>query len=171
MSEVNKAVIENPLDELLGHIAVAIEKWKAENTPEKIEAVINRKLDGHADTIILKLLGFDNKWASGTWELDHCNGRAGNSSAGDFIKEHSGEAIKRWLETVAMPSPSPKVTEQLKKSCRDAYQRAFEQRLGESIRMKAQRDADALLAKVTDPTQFDNYLKTLALLEAKPESN
>ncbi len=163
--------IENPLDGMLAHIALAIHEWKSENSPEEIRKTIKKELDKHSKEILLKLMGFDNRWNQGRWELDHCNGRAGESSAGDYIKKHQAAAIKEWLGNVALPTLPPELSAGLRKTCQTQYEEVFARALRDLVRQKATDDAHELIKKLTTPTQVDNYLKTLSLIEHPPKES
>jgi hypothetical protein len=39
----------------------------------------------------------DDKW-TGKFELDHCNGRSGNSFIGEELKEMCRNAAHEWIE-------------------------------------------------------------------------
>ena len=49
---------------------------------------------------VLSILGFELRWNGGkpTFQIDHCNGRAGNSLIGNMIKEEAAEACKILLK-------------------------------------------------------------------------
>ena len=159
----------NPVDELLPIIAQAVAQWKQRNTVEKISATVTQALDKQAQTILLKLLGFDaNHWGKDVWELDHCNGRNGNSAAGDFIRTTQAEAVKAWLSTVAMPNLSPAITKSIVASCRDEYKRALERHIYGIVEKQAEEDAKTLVANISKSNHIDKYLKVMSLINMEP---
>lgn len=170
MSQENKPTIENPIDELLPVIAQAMHKWKAENTPEFMSNRIRTELNKHSSEILMKLLGFDKDAWRGDWRLDHCNGRQGNSAAGDFIREQQAQIIKDWLSTVAMPKLSEKELKQVQKSVDATYKYAFEQAARELAVSRAKTDAAAVINELTRPKQVQQYLQMLALID-QPQQN
>jgi vacuolar-type H+-ATPase subunit H len=93
---------------------VAAQKWLNENEPN-IENIVTDMLDQRLVEIVAKLLGFNNSW--GEWALDHCNGRSGESSAGDYLREKAGIAVKVWLDSQAknLPNLPIKATSSIKK--------------------------------------------------------
>lgn len=68
-------------------------------TPEYIEKRVHEIINKNVNDVILKLLGFDNRWMSnGTYEVDHCNGRSGESFVGDYIRSQASEKLKQWAD-------------------------------------------------------------------------
>lgn len=152
-----------PIDELLAHIATAVEQWKQENTPEVIKRTVNDLLEKESKTIVLRLLGFRSDW--GRWELDNSNGRQQSSAAGEYLREHQAEAIKEFFSKVSViPELTSKEIAQLRKSAKETYH----YRLTDAVRTlageQADKDAKALVAKVVASDQIENYLKLSRLI-------
>lgn len=165
MSPSNKS-ISNPIDSLLPFIASAITEWKLKNTEQRIKETVTSQLDKEAKQIVLKLLGFDSNYSS--YKLDHCNGRAGNSTAGDFIRNAQAAAIKDWLTTVAMPSLTPEDEKNLRASMQQEYASHFRRHALQLAKEKAQADAKVLIEQISQSMQVDNYAKLLAMIEGEP---
>ena len=85
----------NPINDLLPTVLKSIDKWKEKNSEEALTQRVHKLLDDNAETIVLKLLGFDNRWNK--WELDHCNGRKGESAAGDYLKQDYERFLSEYL--------------------------------------------------------------------------
>ena len=64
-------------------------KKNLKDIPKRVERVLDRHFSGH----VARLLGMDNHWGGDKWELDHCNGRAGNSFLGEEIKAQIRDAV------------------------------------------------------------------------------
>lgn len=162
--------VPNPVDDLIPVIANAIEEWKQKNTATEIKKKVVTHLDKSAQEILLKLLGFDNHW--GSWSVDHCNGRSGNSTAGDFLKEIQGVAIKEWLQQVKLPEMPAALKKNLQAEMKHQYAKALRYELENAVNRKASQDAEVLLKSITSSNQIDNYIKTLKLInpETKQES-
>lgn len=75
----------NPLNDMLGVVLQAVSDWRAKNTESALKTRVHELLDRNSKEITMKLLGFDSRYVK-QWELDHCNGRAGESAAGDYLK-------------------------------------------------------------------------------------
>lgn len=152
----------NPVDGLLAAIACAVEEWKGKNTAENIKKTVTDLLDSESKQLTLKLLGFDDRW--GKWEVDHCNGRSGESAAGAYLRDIQKTAIQDWFEAVSMPT----ITPALKKQLGTQLQKTYEEQLAYSIRkavvVQADADAQELVKQLTVSNQAENYLKVLTLL-------
>lgn len=159
-----KAVQEsiNPLDQLLPAIATAVHQWKRDNTPEAITATVTRLLDKNSEEITKKLLGFTDTW--GKWELDHCNGRGGDSAAGDFIRKTQQAAIEAWLSTVLMPKLTPALAKSLNKQAQCEYAERLRGMVKQRVYALADRDAEAIIAGLVESTGIDKFIQTTKLL-------
>lgn len=156
-----------PLDAILPLIAEAVSEWQAEHSPEVIKAKIKKLLDTNSKEVVLKLLGFNNNWDK--WELDHCNGRSGESAAGDFIRKYQSEAIKEWLQTVCLPELDNKTKAQFKKDTQDEYRSCMYSKLRELARQRANEDLKLLIDELASTDQLDAYIKTMKLLNPSGE--
>lgn len=160
-------LLNNPVDDLLPEIAAAVEKWRGTNTPQKLRDDIFRRLDKERDVIVLKLLGFDSSY--GGFQLDHCNGRGGNSTAGDFLKAAQSEAIKEWLSRTTLPVLTDERRESILRSCSQHYESLFREGLKKAIAEKAKADIDAVMVEITKSNNIDKYLKVLGLINPDKE--
>lgn len=80
-----------------------------------LQSDIENAIDKGLQVIIAKYLGFDNRW--GKWELDHCNGRSGNTAAGDFVKTEIRKVCPDYLkkQVGALPDLPKETIAELKK--------------------------------------------------------
>jgi len=160
-------LLTNPIDDLLPELATAVEHWRAINTPQQMHKQIHARLDKERDTIVLKLLGFDASY--GGFSLDHCNGRAGDSAAGDFLRKAQSEAIQDWLSTVVMPTLTDERRETILKSMVQHYESLFREGLKKAIAAKASEDIKAVMDAVAKSNNIDKYLRVLGLIGADQE--
>lgn len=112
-----------------------------------IERRVHDELDKRANAVVVQLLGFD--WDSGvrsTWKLDHCNGRAGNSAAGDWLRERAANEIRSWLD--AQAGALPPLSEDSKSDLRNEYTRVLKYELSKALRKRAEADAAAMVAGI-----------------------
>jgi hypothetical protein len=131
-------------------------EWFKENVESsgRIRDWVFANLEKSKKEILHKLLGFDRKsfGSSGEWELDHCNGRAGESSAGDYLKEKVAEAIREWLESFKAGIPAP--SKQLKREVREEFQRMYKSEIMRVTRSlaveRAEQDALELMETLSD---------------------
>ena len=157
---------DNINTEIVQLIDTAIDKWLAVNTPEEITKSVNSTLDKHKDEITLKLLGFDKSYGDRVWKLDHCNGRAGNSPAGDYLKETQSVVVKQWLDKVPLPELTPTQLSRLSIDFGDVYLRALKKSLTALVETKAKEDSQKLLDEIINTDSIENYLKTKALIQS-----
>ncbi len=157
----------NPIDEALPIIAEAVAEWKDVHTPEKIKEKITRLLDENSEEITMKLLGFNNRSWDSKWELDHCNGRSGNSMAGDYMKSTQMEAITEWLSKVAMPKLSEKVSLRLKKEMQNEYDHLMSRAIREAVQTKVNQDVASVTNSLVESVQIHNYVKAMKLINGE----
>lgn len=137
----------------------AVKEWYAENGGKNaIRDRVFQMLDETRDEIIVKLMGFDNKWF-GRWELDHCNGRSGNSAAGDFLREVAGDATKEWLanngaDLTNIPIPKNAINE-LKRE----YKRAIIAGIERTLETEARDRVANIAASIVDSISEDEIVK------------
>ena len=167
---MSEKVIPNPSDKLLKHVVEGIDAWIATNPPEKLKADIFKRLDKSRDEIVLKLLGFDSRYGQ-SWELDHCNGRSGNSIAGDYLKTHQAAVVNEWLAQAKMPEMSQTLEKALTADAVDRYQYEFRKRFQEIIAAKAKQDAEELFSQISEDSTLEKYFKTIKLLMEENDSS
>lgn len=152
------------MENMLSVIGSTVAVWMKGNSEEVLARKVIAQLDSKQEEVVCKLLGFNDRW--GKWEVDSCNGRAGNSAAGDYLRSVQKDAIEKWFKSVKLPPMSAAVT----KSLKTTYLSNLEYQLKESLRRKAEAQAAAIADKMveqclSDEGATDNYFKLLALLE------
>lgn len=159
----SKPTIEKPVDSILPHIAAAVAEWKAEHTGEKIKETVINLLNKESKQIVLKLLGFSESW--GKWEVDHYNGRGGQSAAGDYLTKVQQEAIQEWLKCAVMPTLDKATKASMQKSAQQEYTYNLNRLVREYAISQAEFDAKAVIQQLVASDQVGNYLKVMALIE------
>ena len=159
----SQPTIEKPIDTILPYIAAAVAEWKAEHTEEKVKATVIDLLEKQSKDIVLKLLGF--RESCGKWEVDHCNGRGGQSAAGDFLTKAQQGAIEEWLKTTVMPTLDKKTRDSMLKSAQSEYTYNLTRLVREYAISQAESDAKAVIAQLVESDQVGNYLKAMALID------
>lgn len=152
------------MENMLSVIGSTVAVWMKDNSDKVLARKVIDQLDSKQEEVVCKLLGFNDKW--GKWDVDSCNGRAGNSAAGDYLRSVQKDAIEKWFKSVELPPMSAAVT----KSLKTTYLTNLEYQLKESLRRKAEAQADAIADKMvekylSDEGATDNYFKLIALLE------
>ena len=158
----------NPLDSLLPYIASAIQEWKQKNTEESIKDTVTGLLNKESKQMVLKLLGFTEHW--GKWEVDSCNGRSGESAAGDFLRKSQQSAIEDFLKTVPMPVLTKREEAEILKSVKQDYVYQLQRSVRDLVQTKADDDAKELVAELVGSKQLDNYLKVMQLINMKDKN-
>lgn len=158
-----KPTVENPLNAMLPVIASAVEQWRTKHTPEQLESRVTTLLNSKSDEIVAKMLGFN--YSYGRWELDHCNGRSGNSAAGDYMRQCHKDAIEKWLAKVTMPVLPKVINQQLRKSLQAEFNRSLEKALCDKVVAYANEEASRMFKELEVPSLLDNYMQTLQLIK------
>lgn len=159
----------NIIDRAIPLIAQAVTEWENKNTAEHLTQHVHQLLDKSSKEVVMKLLGFNDNW--GKWELDHCNGRSGNSPAGDYLKEVQQGAIKDWLRTITMPKLDETLRVSLEKQAQSEYLQHMEDEVRRLARRQAENDTKELVAALTESKQIKNYLAAMQLISPSGEGN
>lgn len=155
--------LTSPLDKVIHEISTAMLEWSEEQTAV-IAKNVHKRLDQHRDEVLMKLMGFNkNSWGGG-WEIDHCNGRNGNSVISDFLKESQAAAVKDWVSQIQMPAMTVAFKNKIAKEMQRHYEREIETSAYSVAKQKATDDLNAFLASVLSPTLVDKHLQMQALL-------
>lgn len=157
----------NPINDLLTTVLKSIDQWKEKNSEEALTQRVHKLLDANAETIVLKLLGFDNRWNK--WELDHCNGRKGESAAGDYLRQVQQDAIQDWLKSVQLPELSKTLSSAMKKELERDYKQYLSQFLYEYARKEADKTAKEIIESLFSQSKVDGMFKLKQLIEGNKD--
>jgi hypothetical protein len=117
-------------------------------------------LDQNKDKAVMALLGFEARWGQ-SWTVDHCNGRSGESAAGDHLKQICSKTIKEWFAKF----PMPEMTASLKKQLESTYQKEFREYALREIRNFAKAAADEAVQDIHK--ELSELLNVQASLDMK----
>ena len=159
-------MIDPTSTELITVIDTAIDKWVQNNPPEKISKEVKSKLDKYKDEITLKLLGFDKNYGDRNWRLDHCNGRSGNSAAGDYLRATQAVAIEEWLSTLTLPVLTPSQEKALLRDSQQHYYKAMRQAVMSKLTKKVEEDSTALINSMLPTLDVESFLKAKNLIQS-----
>ena len=140
------------IEDIIKAVEEGSEKWYQENSPEKIAKAVIAAFNSEKKEIVSKLLGFNNKYSYG-WEVDHCNGRAGESAVGDHIRSYLDKDIKKWFDSLRAENP----LEDLK----DAYQKEYNDMLQAGIRKAIKEHAESRAYEFVHKYMEDTPLQEL----------
>ena len=160
----------NTQEELVEVINAALDSWHKANTPEAIREKVHKSLDASSKEVVLKLLGFNNRWSNG-WELDHCNGRNGNSVIGEYLKKNQEQVLHEWFAKIPLPELTKTEMNNFSKSFACAYKEAFRSYITRAAVKKAEADAQALIDSLSPSKFLDNFMQLQKLITPKEESN
>ena len=103
MNDVKREVIRDKIRESAKKVLA--------NSEKENERLISTQLQ----RMIPKILGFNcDRWDQ-DWEIDHCNGRAGESLLGDLLRKKVIADATKWVEKQKWVTPSKKEVEALKR--------------------------------------------------------
>ena len=86
----------NSVFEYIQTIEQSIDEWVQDNSPAKIKKNVHEQLAKKQKEIMLKLLGFESYYGD-AYKIDYCNGRAGQSAIGDYIKDNLQPALEEFV--------------------------------------------------------------------------
>lgn len=155
--------LSNPVDALIPAIASIIAKWQESQNESKLEKEVVSLLEKSKKEIYLKLLGFDSRYGSG-YQLDHCNGRAGNSPIGEYLSRVQAKAIDEWIQNSVFPVLTKTEEESIRESMKVEYIARLKRNLIEHIRDKADDDLKTMLSKITCSLNIDDFIKMRDLI-------
>ena len=155
--------VTSPLDKVIAEISTAMHAWSIEQA-KTIADKVHKRLDQHRDEVLMKLMGFNKGSFDRGWEIDHCNGRNGNSVISDFLKESQAAAVKEWLSQIELPTMSSAFKTRIQKEMKQRYESQITQLTYEMARTKAQKDIEEFMATVFPATLVDKHLQMQALL-------
>lgn len=114
-------------------------------TEDKIKQRIHKSLNDAFNNILATALGFELDSWNGKWKVDHCNGRAGESTIGKMIAELAVGEVKT---AIAEGIKEGKFT--ITKSHMEALQREFNENVnGYKAREMIQQVAQQRLSRLT----------------------
>lgn len=121
----------------------AFEKANEAFTPDSLATEISTMLTRERREIVLKLLGFDDRW--GKLEVDHCNGRDNDSIIGRYLRNQAESAVTAWMEEEIRPIFEAKARERLANAeVRKAVEKEFVDRFAHCLRENISREAERL---------------------------
>ena len=157
----------NPIDALLPAISQAVADWQAKHTPKELTQRVNKLLNDSCEEIIIKLLGFNKDSRDGRWSLDHCNGRSGESAAGDYLRQAQADAIREWLAKIPMPTMSTKMLSDFKKQYETEFNSRVKYQMRRLIEQEADKRAEQLFDELTQSNQVNDFIKVMQLISPK----
>lgn len=112
-------------------------------TPESLAPEITAMLTKERREIVLKLLGFDNRW--GELEVDHCSAHNKDSIVGQYLRTTIAPIVQEWLENDIRPMFEAKARKTIANArVKAAIQKDFMERFNYHLREAISREAERL---------------------------
>ena len=140
--------MQEALQSLVPTINGAIHEWLEKQNPEAIRKKVFDTLEAAKDEVAPKLMGFNKGTFGRGWEIDHCNGRNGESAMGDYMRKHQQEGIQQFIDQLDLTSLRP-FTEVEIKGLRSEYRGIVISKTQKAVRARAERDANHLVSQLS----------------------
>ena len=136
--------MQEALQSLVPIINEAIHEWLEKQNPQAIRKKVFDTLEAAKDEVAPKLMGFNKGSFGRGWEIDHCNGRAGESTIGDYMRKHQQEGIQQFIDQLNLVSLRPFTKVEIEEMRKEYRQRVIN-KTREAVREKAESDAIRLV--------------------------
>lgn len=155
--------LQEALRSLVPTINGAIHEWLQKQDPVAIRNKVFKTLEAAKDEVAPKLMGFDKGSFGRGWEIDHCNGRAGESSIGDYMKKHQAEGIQQFIDQLELTKLRPFTAAEIQR-LRKEYRSIVISRTEKAVRVRAEKDANHLVNQLSVDDLVSAIQKTQQLL-------
>lgn len=157
--------MQDALQSIVPVINDAIHEWLQRQNPEDIRKKVFATLEAARDEVAPKLMGFNKNSFGGGWEIDHCNGRAGESSIGDYMKKHQAEGIQQFIDQLELTKLRPFTATEIR-DLQSEYRSLVISRTREAVRARAAMDATRLVNQLSVDDLVSAIKKTQQLIGA-----
>lgn len=138
--------MDDNLEALLQQRASEIRNRVYKEAYANIETLVTKTLEEQNEALLAKILGMSRRWG-GEWEVDHCNGRSGQSEIGPLIKDKMASAAAEVInEALGDWEPSAKIIAAIRKE----FDLMFEREALNVVRNLAARRAQEYVAKLLE---------------------
>lgn len=155
-------ILKNYQLEVAHAMKCAAEDYIEKNPPEAVAEQLTKVLDESRDQIIRTLLGFKvDNWGRMEWAVDHCNGRAGESAVGDYLRRVQADKIHEWLETADLGELDEGMVKNMRKEFNSIYTGRLQRLVTSHANKLAQEHFDELMKQdaLGDLAQIDELLQ------------
>ena len=153
-----------PLDQALNAGLQAVMEWKHSQDPIKIKKRVTDLLEKNLEQGIITLLGFDYRW--GKWEVDHCNGRSGESSVGDYMKQQHSVAIKEFFDSLDIKTLiTPTLRNKLSAVVKKEMEWRLEGMVRDRINIVLAEQMSQLVKELVPTPDISKHLAAIKLIE------
>lgn len=138
----------------------------AEAEANRIIDKLIQEMEVNSRKILLKLIGFNNHWGN-DWEVDHCNGRAGQTAVGDAMKQVFIQKTKDFIDEHAdkIFSLEKKELDQIIKTLKSEFIANVKRYSQDEIKDAANKFAIEQVNKIVEDAKSSNILGVAVRLQ------
>lgn len=155
--------MQEALQSLVPIINGAIHEWLEKQNPKAIRKKVFDTLEAAKDEVAPKLMGFNKGSFGRGWEIDHCNGRSGESSIGDYMRKHQQEGIQQFIDQLNLVSLHPFTKAEIE-AIRKEYRQRVINKTKEAVRARAESDAIRLVNSLSVDDLVSTIQRTQELI-------
>ena len=155
--------MQEALQSLVPIINGAIHEWLEKQNPKDIRKKVFDTLEAAKDEVAPKLMGFNKGSFGRGWEIDHCNGRSGESTIGDYMRKHQQEGIQQFIDQLNLVSLHPFSKKEIE-DMRKEYRQRVINKTREAVRARAEIDADRMVNQISVDDLVTAIQKTQQLI-------
>ena len=155
--------MQEALQSLVPIINGAIHEWLEKQNPKDIRKKVFDTLEAAKDEVAPKLMGFNKGFFGRGWEIDHCNGRAGESIIGDYMRKHQQEGIQQFIDQLNLVSLRPFSKGEIE-DMRKEYRQRVINKTREAVRDRAEIDAVRMVNQISVDDLVTAIKKTQQLI-------
>ena len=147
-----KINIEKQTQELQDEAQKIVGQWllgKKNNLKQEIESILNKQ----QKKLIARLMGLDLDYDGCSFKVDHCNGRSGESAAGDWLKAKHSDLIQKYFDDLGK---FPKLSLAEKTSIKNSFKEELIRNLNNECRELARKKAKEIMDEIVlNTTTFE----------------
>ena len=155
--------MQEALQSLVPIINEAIHEWLEKQNPQAIRKKVFDTLEAAKDEVAPKLMGFNKASFGRGWEIDHCNGRAGESVIGDYMRKHQQEGIQQFIDQLNLVSLRPFSGKEIE-DMRKEYRQQVINKTREAVWARADSDASRLVNSLSVDDLVSTIQRTQELI-------
>ena len=159
-----KVTIMDALTAIQDQLEEGVKTWMILNSGTKLKNSVFAYLEKNKEKMIMKILGFENQWGDHSWNIDHCNGRGGESSEHDHLKKQMSKQIDEFFETVIIPPMSIALKKKIIKDQQARIRYQIEKKVSVILDDQIETFAKEIVSQITDTAFHDKQLEIKKLL-------
>lgn len=172
MEEINDAVQERRRV-VADAVIETVERWLGSDSGatavrERVETLLNHDIDD----VVMKVIGFRRRsFDAGKWELDHCNGRSGNSIVGERLHRTAEKKAEEWMKRVMGDALEVDLTKEERDDLREEYLKMIRRAVRAEMSSRARDVAVGILNEMEDEVIGSVLRAELGVSPSKEDRN